>query len=380
MYSLSGSLVYLKESTPSFAAITTKNAFPGASIILLRERMKEKNWRAIHVNNCLSNVLVGTGYADAESITESVGTLLEVPREECLSISTGIIGWRLPVDEMNTTIRALSLAENHDVLDFAQAIKTTDRYPKLLRHSFDDGSSICMVAKGAGMVEPNMATMLVFIFTDVALPRESMQTMLVESASKSFNTISIDSDTSTSDSVLFLSSNRYHGVDENTFFSALEAMSQKMATDIVQNGEGTTHVIKVTTKRAPSTEIARQISRGVANSLLVKSAIYGNDPNVGRILMAIGKSTEDQALVHNTSVFLGETLVFQEGKTLLNQTLEKKLGDYLRSMQQDSTLAFPENKGNVDIVIDLDAGDEQAQIIGSDLSQEYVSINAEYRS
>ncbi len=379
-YRMDGSIVYLDEPTTSFASISTKNALPGASVQLLRKRMEEKQWRALHVNNCLSNVLVANGYADALAITEEVAHAVQARPEECLSVSTGIIGWRLPIQQICSHIHSIDLKNQHDALMFAESICTTDRYPKLLRHQFDDGSSICMVAKGAGMIEPNMATMLAFIFTDCAFSRAEMQAMLERISKDSFNAISVDSDTSTSDMVVFLSSNQYKSKNPKEFEATLHSMATTMAMNIVRNGEGTSHVIKVETVGAPSYEFASKISRSVANSPLVKSALYGNDPNVGRILMAIGKAAVDGCSLENLKVVIGGELVYADKRIILNNAIEQKLSMYFKDSQFDPYERFPSDNRHIHVHIDLAAGTECASIFGSDLSKEYVLINAEYRS
>src|SRR6185369_6652831 len=199
-------LLALDRPTPDFAAVFTRNAFPGAPIIVGRQRLGEPTLGAVVVNNKVSNVCAPDGVAAAERVCAAVAGGLGLEARQVLPSSTGVIGWRLPVEAMVAALPgALSTLARGSVLPAAQGIMTTDLYPKVRRAQVG-GGSIVGFAKGAGMVEPNMATMLVYLLTDLVVPREALRAALRRAVNRSFNLITVDSDTSTSDTVVALSS------------------------------------------------------------------------------------------------------------------------------------------------------------------------------
>ncbi|HKJ85746.1 MAG TPA: bifunctional ornithine acetyltransferase/N-acetylglutamate synthase, partial [Spirochaetia bacterium] len=198
-YRMNVSLIEADEPTASFAGVFTKNAFPGAPVILGRERLGEPAVQGILVNNKISNVRSATGLEDARRLTESLGSVLGVRANRLFSVSTGIIGWALPVPDMEAAIPGLvSGLHGGSALDFARAIMTTDSFPKARRVEIG-GGSILAIAKGAGMIEPDMATMLVFLLTDLDVSRETVRRVLPRAVDPTLNAITIDGDMSTSD-------------------------------------------------------------------------------------------------------------------------------------------------------------------------------------
>jgi len=383
-YAMNLALLLADEPTQVFGGAFTSNRVQGAPVRIARERMSRDTMQAVLVNNKIANVCAPTGRADAFELTAELSHRLAVNEADCLSASTGIIGWSLPVAEMKTAVADLA-AGLHDgpAVDVARAIMTTDSFPKV-RDAEVGAGRIVGIAKGAGMVEPNLGTMLVFILTDVTISREELRRALAEAVERSFNTISIDGDQSTSDMVLALGSGRTAPVGREEFRAGLERVCRDLAADIVRNGEGAGHVIRVSVEGAPSTADARAVGKAVVNSPLVKTAIYGNDPNVGRIVSAVGDFAGNTGMpldVSSMRVRVGEELVFDRGAFALDRDREVRLSEYLSGASMNPRLGgYPQHERVVDIVISLDSGPGSAQVLGSDLSHEYVRENADYRT
>ncbi len=377
--------ILLDRPTESFAGVFTKNSFPGYPVRIGRKLLKEKAVQGVLVNNKIANVCAPGGEEAALAVTQALqdelGDFLDAP---VFPSSTGVIGWSLPVQKMIDKIPDLAGSlQNKSLLPAAQGIMTTDAFPKVRSVSIGDGR-ICGIAKGAGMIEPNMATMLVFLMTDIAIGRNALQECLGRVAEKTFNRISIDSDQSTSDSVLLFSSCRKPAVEESLFEEALFALCRQLAEDIVRNGEGTGHVIKVKVKGAESEKQAAAFGKALVNSPLSKTAVFGNDPNVGRFVQAVGDYAGNQGISldeRQLVICLGEETVFAGGEFLLDGVKEKYLSDYLVSRKLTTPCpGYPEHERTVDITISLGLGDSESLVLGSDLSYEYVRENADYRT
>jgi glutamate N-acetyltransferase/amino-acid N-acetyltransferase len=383
-YNMNLSLIVLDEATPLFGGVFTKNAFPGYPVIMGRQRLKNRSARGVLVNNRVSNVRVEGGMEDAEGLLGRLGGLIGCSGQELFASSTGVIGWRLPTVEMTNALELLVKGLSFgSILPVAQAIMTTDSYPKVRDIEVGEGR-ILAVGKGAGMIEPNLATMLVFILTDLRITRPVLRKALKWCACETFNRITIDGDQSTSDTVLLFSSGRKPPIAEAEFRQALYSVCWKLAEDVVRNGEGTCHVMKVKVKGASDRETALGAAKAVANSPLVKTAVFGNDPNVGRILNALGDylGSEDKRIEPaSLSIALGGTTVFDQGGFTLNPEIELTLNRYLAECSLNpSDRGFPEHNRTVDIDITLGEGKGEATVLGSDLSYGYVKENAEYRS
>jgi glutamate N-acetyltransferase/amino-acid N-acetyltransferase len=313
---------------------------------------------------------------------------------EVLPASTGIIGWQLPVEAIAAAIpQAAAALAPGSVLPAAEGIMTTDLYPKVRRVALG-GGSLVGIAKGAGMVEPNMATMLVYLLTDLAVPRQTLRAQLAAAVDRSFNRISIDSDTSTSDTVALLSSGLVPCPDAAAFAAALDTLCADLAEDVVRNGEGVHHVIRARVTGAPSEAVARAIGKGVVNSPLLKTALCGNDPNVGRIAAALGK----QLALHLPGLDLGGVRLRLGGHELyaggvfrLSRDVETALVEHLRQAELYASvpaadgvfrppLDYPPHERAVALDIELQAGSAASVVLGADLSHEYISENADYRS
>jgi len=353
----------------------------------------DKPLHALVINNKVSNVCSGgDGVADAETVCEAVAGALDLPggASTVLPSSTGVIGWRLPAKALVESVvpKAVANMQQESALDAAKAICTTDRYAKVRSKTLSNGARIVGIAKGAGMIEPNMATMLSYIMTDATVSRAELQSMLKDVADQSFNSISVDSDESTSDTVAVIASNKFDPLsDQEEFHKALHEVCSGLAADIVRNGEGTGHVMRVVVSNYPGSDLeARRLGRHVVNSPLFKCAVSGNDPNTGRLAGAIGsymgKYAEAGISVDKMTLSLGGRVIFSNGKFVLEgDAVEKELSVHMKTAQFDELSEFPPHQRFVEITIDFnESGTGEAIVLGSDLTAEYVSVNADYRS
>jgi len=376
-------IIRMLQPTASFAGTFTKNAFPGWPIIAGRRLLKEPHIQGILVNNRVANVCVKGGL-EASWRLSRLCTEIFNDSAPYFPSSTGVIGWALPLEKMKAALIGLKDSMKTGlILELAKAIMTTDSWPKIRSRGCGAGR-IVGIAKGAGMVEPNMATLLAFILTDVDFPRDVGRRIFLDVMDESFNRISIDGETSTSDSVFLLSSclHAYPGGDE--FRDALMEISFNLAEDVVRNGEGCAHVIRVGIAGASNAAEAHKLARAVANAPLSKSAIRGNDPNVGRILQSLGAECGRLGIGINPGemeLSIGGRVVFRNGVFHLGGEEE----EFLRAYLKDSELplpprAWPAHEKRVEIEIALNMGAASASVIASDLSEEYVRINSDYRT
>jgi glutamate N-acetyltransferase/amino-acid N-acetyltransferase len=389
-------VIALDRPTPDFAAVFTRNALPGAPVIIGRQRLAEPTLGAVVVNTKTSNVCAPDGVAAAERVCAATASLLKLAPSQVIPSSTGVIGWRLPVEAMLEALpSAVSALSPASALPAAEGIVTTDLYPKVRRASVGAGS-IVGIAKGAGMIEPNMATMLVFLMTDLAIPREALRAALRRSVNRSFNLISIDSDTSTSDTVLALSSGVHPcpQSEHGAFEAALTTLCQDLAEDVVRNGEGVRHVVRASVRGCPNEIVARGVAKAILNAPLIKCAIAGNDPNVGRLAMAIGKylGAHHPGLdLSALTIRVGGQAVFEGGAFHLNHELESALVEHLRAAELYASappdgmvfrpaIDYPPHERTVELEVDLGLGPAETSALGGDLTHEYVSENADYRS
>jgi len=387
-------LIALDRPTPDFAALFTKNAMPGAPVVIGRQRLAAPALGAVIVNNKVSNVCAPDGVAASERICAETARLLGLEAAQVLPSSTGVIGWGLPVEAMTAALPAAAAAlAGGSVLPAAEGIVTTDLYPKVRRADVGAGS-IVGIAKGAGMVEPNLATMLVYLLTDLAVPRAELRALLAQAVDTSFNAISVDSDTSTSDTVALISSGRVPCPDRAAFAAALTQVCRDLAEDVVRNGEGVRHVIRVSVGGAVDANLARALGKAIVNAPLFKCAVAGNDPNVGRLVQAIGKHVGAQAPGTDLSrlrVTMGGVEIFARGVFQLNPAKETALVAHLKGAELYASappkdgvftapIDYPPHERCVEIAVDLGQGNAAATVYGGDLTHEYVSENADYRS
>lgn len=378
------SLLLLDRETRDFGGVFTRNLFPGAPVIIGRARLERPTIRGVLANNRISNVCTSRGVDDALGLLDRLGGLTGARGDDFFCASTGIIGWELPAREMREALPSLveGLSAS-SILPMARAIMTTDAFPKVRAAAAGKGR-IVGVAKGAGMIEPNMATLLCFLCTDVAVPRERLREDLAWCVERTLNRLSIDGDQSTSDTAILLSSGLKGPADPEDFRAALLEVLAGLAFDIVRNAEGIGHAIRVRVERALDEATALGVARAVVNSPLVKTAVFGNDPNVGRIVSAIGDymgNAGGMLATGRTIVRMGGEEIFSEGCFRLDADKELRLCEYLRGRALDTKrVPWPQHDRTVDIEITLDGASPGVEILGSDLSYDYVRENADYRS
>ena len=386
----------LDRPTEAFAAVFTRNAFPGAPVLVGRRRLAEPRLGAVVINNKISNVCAPGGVEAAERLCVEAARALGILPAEVLPSSTGVIGWRLPVDAMAAAMpSAVASLQAASILPAADAIMTTDLYPKIRRAVLPGGASLVGIAKGAGMIEPNLATMLVYLLTDAAVPRAALRAALAEAVEPSFNAMSIDSDTSTSDTVAILASGAAGPVEPGAFRAALRQVCCDLAEDVVRNGEGVRHVLRVRLSGAPDDASARALAKAVVNSPLLKTAVAGNDPNVGRLVAALGKEAGARAIPLDPSrarLTMGGEVIVEGGLFQLDREKERRLTAHLLAAELypqtpaadgitfKPPVDFPRHERCVEIEAVVGDGPGRAVVLGADLTHEYVTENADYRS
>ena len=353
----------------SAAGVFTTNEVIAAPCVVTRKHLEHGRLRAIVVNSGNANACTGEqGERHAVAMAQAAADKIGCDPHEVAVASTGVIGVPLPVDRIAAAIAAMDLRAG-DWNEVAKAIMTTDTRPKLRSVEIRLTAGVVHlrgVAKGAGMIHPNMATMLAFVVADAEVAAEELQEMLEDAADQSFNLISIDGDTSTNDTLLLLANGasgvQLRGDDLRTFGAAVRDLCQKLAREVLADGEGVTKVFEVRISGAASAEDARRAARTITTSNLVKTAIHGADPNWGRILAAAGRSG---AKVDQTkaSVHIADVAVFAQGSP--------------RAFDSAAVRRVFEQK-DITIGVDLGVGSEAARAWGTDLSAEYVRINAEY--
>jgi len=354
------------------AGMFTTNLVRSPSVTLSQSNIANGAARAIIANSGCANCCVGQqGLSDAREMADLAGGKIGIDAKEVLVCSTGIIGVELPMALIRSGIPNVKLSRDGGH-EFARSILTTDTKTKELAVSFTIGGVQVRIggcAKGAGMVHPNMATMLCFLTTDAAVSPDVLETALNHAVDRSFNMISIDHDTSTNDSVLILANGAAGGSDiqagteeSRLFEQALESVCISLAKMVVIDGEGATKLIEATVKGAKSIEDARAAARAVTSSNLVKSAVYGNDPNWGRMLMAAGQSgayLEESKI----SLYINDVCIVDNGLPI----------PYFKE-----AVVANMDRPEVRLLIDLNLGDISATAWGCDLSEEYVTINSAY--
>jgi glutamate N-acetyltransferase/amino-acid N-acetyltransferase len=347
------------------AAVFTRSHFPGAPVVLGRETIKGGRLRAIIANSKVSNVATGArGVENARRMAQAAATEIGTTADRVLVSSTGVIGVPLPIDVIEKGIHGMKGELQTDPLVGAEGIMTTDSYAKALSLSVGD-ATISWVAKGSGMIEPNMATMLAYVFTDASIDAPSLDRMLREAISVSFNMLSVDSDTSTSDTCAILANGQAGAVNEADFAASLRAGCIRMTELLARDGEGAEHLLRVTVSGAKSDRDARTVAKSLVNSPLIKTMVHGADPNVGRILMAVGKCVDCTIQPERTDASINGYPVVKAGTRL----------DF-----DDSTVRKTLSAETVDIAVTLGVGQASATAYGCDLTKGYIDENASYYS
>ncbi len=358
----------------SVAGVFTRSATRAAPVLDCQDKIggASDGPAAILVNSGNANAFTGHyGQNSVAEVTQAVAKATGVPVERVFTSSTGVIGEPLPHDRIVSQLEALkSGLSRHAIEDAARAIMTTDTFPKGASAQVEiDGKtvSIAGVAKGSGMIAPDMATMLVYIFTDALVDQSALQSMLGAQTDRTFNCITVDSDTSTSDSLLLCATGAsgVNATGNAAFAEALESVMLDLAQQVVRDGEGATKFVEIRVTGAASDADAKVHGLAIANSPLVKTAIAGEDPNWGRVVMAIGKSgaAADRDLL---SISFGDILVAEKGWVS---------PDY----REEDAAAYMKGQDFV-IAVDLGLGEGQSTVWTCDLTHGYIEINADYRS
>jgi glutamate N-acetyltransferase/amino-acid N-acetyltransferase len=357
--------VFVSDVDAAAAAVFTRNQFPGAPILLGRETMKGGRLRVIVANSKVSNVATGAaGVENARRMAAAAAREAGTTPERVLVSSTGIIGIPLPIEKIERGIVGITSELQDDPLVGAEGIMTTDTHPKALSTSVGD-ATITWVAKGSGMIEPNMATMLAYIFTDAALEARVLDRLLRDAVHVSFNMLSVDSDTSTSDTCVIMANGMAGPVDDRAFSQALIGGCIRMTEMLARDGEGATRLLRVTVRGARDDAGARRIAKTIVNSPLIKTMVNGADPNVGRILMAVGKCVDCEITPRKTSASVNGFEVVRNGERV----------DFDDAVAR-AALSTPV----IDLVVEVGVGMASATAYGCDLSTGYITENAAYYS
>lgn len=354
------------------AGVFTRNAIPGAPVIVTREHVADGCLRAIVANSGCSNVAMGPlGLDNAREMAQCVADKLGIAAAEVAVGSTGVIGRPLPMDRIRKAISALSPSADGG-LEFARAIMTTDTVPKQRAVRLKlGGRSVTVggVAKGSGMVHPDMATVFCFMTTDAPVEPGLLQVMLRRVADVSINMVDVDMDTSTSDTMLLLANGAAGGdpidaahPDAAALEQAVRAVAVELARALARDGEGARALIEVVVQGARSEQDARLAARTISSSPLVKTMVTGRDANLGRVMMALGRSGA-AVDVDRTSVFIGGHCAFEKGSPS-----EVDYAQLSKAMEAEE----------VQIRVDLGLGDATATAWGCDLTEDYIRINADY--
>jgi glutamate N-acetyltransferase / amino-acid N-acetyltransferase len=354
--------------------VFTKNKFLAAPVTLSKSALKKSGGRvtAVVVNAGCANAVTGKEGSDAaKRVRSRTAELLRCPEEEVFLASTGVIGVVLPDKKVRTALPdAITRLSPGGSEALSHAILTTDVGPKVAQATFTIGGRrgrLVGIAKGAGMIHPNMATMLGFVMTDAKIDPATLQRCLKIAVDQSFNSISVDGDTSTNDTVLLLASGKLGNQPKSDladFQRALDALCRELAWMIVRDGEGATRVMEVEVTGARTERDAKLAAHAIATSPLVKTALHGGDPNWGRILAAVGRSGA-RLSTRRVSLSAGPIALVREGQPASYR-------------EKDAARVFARER--VPVHVDLGSGSARAVVLTSDLGADYVALNADYRS
>ncbi len=371
-------LIRLKKGS-QVAGVFTTNKFRAAPVEIASNNLARGGVRALVVNTGVANAGTGkVGLSDAKKVCEKVGNMLKINTTEVLPFSTGVIMERLPAAQIIEALpNAVDDLREDNWFRASEAILTTDTVTKSVSMQIEvDGTSITItgIAKGSGMIKPDMATMLSFIATDARIDATALNEMIDSVVKKSFNCITVDGDTSTNDSFLlmatcqsgnFIVKNKNEDLYE-VIRNAIEKVAVKLAKMIIKDGEGATKFVTIKVKTGQDEKECRAVAFSIAESPLVKTAFYAEDPNLGRILAAIGKSDVKKLNLQNIIIHLDSMVIFENGERAVGYD-EKKASTIMK-------------KDEFCLIINLARGEEEFELWTCDMSHDYVTINSDYRS
>lgn len=367
--------VIFSQTPSSAAAVFTTNAFKAASVIINQQKIKFGKAQAVVINSGNANACTGVkGIEDAEKMCLVTADNLKIDSSLVLNASTGIIGQHLNMDKIEPgIIQAVKELSINGWQDASQAIMTTDTYPKTLAYEFEiDGKPVRIggMCKGAGMICPNMATMLAFVTTDAKISSSLLSKLLKENVEISFNSLTIDGDMSTNDQLILLANGESkveidgNAEAEDLFDKCLFRILTELAKEIAKDGEGATKYVEIKVINAKSYQDAKSTAMTIANSPLVKTAIFGEDPNWGRVLCAAGRSSAEIE-PYKTSLYFGDVKIVENGEPLdIDAQAARK----------------PMLEKELVITVDLALGSSSATAFTCDFSYDYIKINAEYHT
>jgi glutamate N-acetyltransferase/amino-acid N-acetyltransferase len=357
--------LFASETPAAAAAVFTRNQVPGAPVVVGRELIRGGRLQAVVVNSRVSNVGTGPdGVSRARRMGTAAARALGIDPSLVLMSSTGVIGVPLPVDKIEAALPGLAEGLQDDPMVGALGIMTTDTRPKAISMSVGK-TTLTVVGKGSGMIEPNMATMLVFAFTDAALDSPALDRALRAAVDRTFNMLSVDTDTSTSDTCAVLANGLAGPVGEEVFRDALLEAFTHMTEMLARDGEGASTLLRVTVGGAADAGEARVVAKSLVNSPLVKTMVFGGDPNVGRILMAVGKCFDCRVDADRIGARICGVPVLVDGR---------------RTDFDEASLRALLRGDPVDLEVDLGLGEGRARAWGCDLTHGYVDENAAYYS
>ncbi|WDE98166.1 bifunctional glutamate N-acetyltransferase/amino-acid acetyltransferase ArgJ [Lentisphaera profundi] len=357
--------IFYSEKTAEAAAVFTRNLVPGAPVIAGREIIKKAKLQAVVVNSRVSNVGTGDeGVKRAYRMSAAASEELNCNEDEVIMSSTGVIAVPLPVEKIEAGLVGMKADLCADPLVGARGIMTTDTYAKAISISCDK-YTLTIVGKGSGMIEPNMATMLVYAFTDAEIAASDLDAVLRVSVNQSFNMLSIDTDTSTSDTVVAMANGLAGKVDLDEFQERFSAACIRMTEMLARDGEGASKLLKIIIEEAVDEKQAKVYARAMVNSPLIKTMSHGCDPNIGRMLMALGKCFDNDLDVAKLELIVNDVTVFVDSvKTDFD---EKALRESIDSEE-------------VVFKVKIGLGKGTATAYGCDLTHGYVDENAAYYS
>ncbi len=363
------------DQAATIAAVFTTNKFCAAPVTVARQHMQSSSTiRYLLINSGNANAGTGDqGMASAEQSCEAVAQLTGSHTDQVLPFSTGVIGQQLAVNKIQAAIPELvANLERDNWMQAAKGIMTTDTLPKAVsRQVTIDGQVVTIsgICKGSGMIKPDMATMLAYVATDAAIDSAILSDLLKQAVDQSFNAITVDGDTSTNDACVLIASGASGiniGVGQQAFVEALNDVFKMLAQSIIRDGEGATKFIEIAINSAATIKDARELAYTIAHSPLVKTALFASDANWGRILAAIGRAPLENLIIDKVDLYIGQTCLIKGG--LPDPEYTEAKGEEEMSQQ------------DIVIRVDLNVGSDAVQIWTTDLSFEYVKINAEYRS
>lgn len=369
--------IVMSETPAKTYALFTTNKFKGAPLIVTQKHLKNNRTQLLVVNSGIANTCTGSeGIKNSEKKCEHSAKVFGIKKDDVIPMSTGIIGKQLPIKNILEGISKLkNKSDDNNMIKFPISIMTTDTYPKIFGVNVSHKNKeykIVGTVKGAGMINPNMATMLAFIFTDVDIDDDLLKKAFKDSINKSFNSISVDGDTSTNDTAIIFANGQANNASINNakteeykiFCEALDCVTIKLAKDVIKDGEGATKLVEITVKNAQTLKDAQNICRSVSNSNLVKTAFFGEDPNWGRIICATGYS-ESNFDPQKLDLYLGNIKIFFHGNPL--KFSEEKAKKVLQNNE-------------IKVIINLNSGTKTWTAWTSDLTYDYIKINASYRT